>query len=211
MKGRAVSRISVCTDPSRWHGVVIAWLDRRLDRLKKKRKNSGLLELGRRKGSKQPPPGVPFVLKPRFLWELPIYLELAERSVRHANAIVAHFYTATKKRKRIDPRVVEYIDKARDRYCRDPRRNIAKALGLVRSGRGNPGRVPSKRRLTPEGFIEAGQMVMEEIKKGKPENYAVDVVAEQLQVSPRTVRKSAAAEKRAREWRQARRSREFPE
>ncbi len=217
-----MSRISVCTDPSRWHGAVINWLDRRLERVEKTRKKY----LQRTEG--EPPSGPTRELTRQLLRDLDVYLGLAKMPTQHtgdfettpipdavrvqyAGWIVAYFYAAKKNRQPVDSRVVEYIDSARDRYCRDRKRNIAKALGLVRLRRGNPGGVSPKRRLTPDGFVEAGQMVLEKMHKGKSENFAVDAIANLLNVSPRTVRKASAAEKEARKGRPIRHSRQFPE
>ena len=147
----------------------------------------------------------------RFIYEMPIYIKLARRSIQHAWAIVAHFYWA-KARSDVHPLALAYVNGALRRYCRSQRRDIGKALGLVRSRRGNPGRVPSKkRRLTPDGFIEAGQAVLSLINRGKAEHEAVDFVSSNWQVTDRTVRKALAAERLARTWRPPRGNREFPE
>ena len=88
MKGRVVSRISACKDPSRWHGVVIDWLDRQRKRLDKERRKSGLPKLKRCLAKNDPLAGPPPELSRRFIRELPMYLELAlaEHSVQHAGA-----------------------------------------------------------------------------------------------------------------------------
>jgi hypothetical protein len=178
--------------------VVIEWLDRKSKRLDKKRKKDKLPKLRRRSTENDPPPDKlpklkrqPNELSPRFLRDLPIYLKQAEHSVQHAGAVVAHFYVASKEGKRVDPRVIDYIDSARERYCRDPIRNIAKALGLVRRNRGNPGGVSAKRRMTPDAFVEAREMVQQRRGAGFSEKRAVLDIAELFRVSERTIRKAA--------------------
>lgn len=190
-EGSAVSRISACKDPSRWHAVVINWLDRQRERLKEKREKENLPDLERLRGSNEPPPGEPLELRTRFLQELPIYLGRAEHSVPHANALVAYFYVATKKGQRVDSRVVDYIDDARERYCCDPRRNIKKALGLMRSRAGNPSGTSAKRRLSPEeGHIAIGQAVNEitSRRSGRGVRAAIRYVADTEKVSETLVK-----------------------
>jgi hypothetical protein len=195
-----MSRTSPLPDPIRWHDVVMDWLE---ERGKSRRRTAG----------------VPAVLHERFYSEIANCIRLAKSgSVQHATAIAAHFYWATKKQYHAHPLVVEYIDKAREKFNKDPRRSkdqsrrIARALGLVRDRRGNPGRVPTKkRRLTPEGFIDAGQVAANLIDSGKPEKDAVEAVANLLVISERTVRQALAEERAARASRPSRRNREFPE
>ena len=80
--------------------------------------------------------------------------------MRHASAIVAHFYHAKKRGEQVHPDVLKYIARARLRYSSDPKPNIAKALWLVQSRRGNPNEPRrSKRRLIAEGRLELGQEV----------------------------------------------------
>jgi hypothetical protein len=120
-------------------------------------------------------------------------------SVEYARAIVQHFYACKKHNETPDPRTVSFIDEARERYCKDQNKNrrLERALGLV-PARGNPGRVATgKRQLTEEAYIQAGERALEladdktlKSRKMRLEEYAAEVVAQELGVSPRTVRSS---------------------
>ena len=157
----------------RWHEIVLRWLAKRA-RAKKP----------------QPPK--------RFSHELDSYIHHAKKgSTRHALGIVAYFYWADQERTEIDPRVLNFLKAARRRYLRDPRQNIAKALWLVRPRRGNPGGVSAKRRLTPEGHIEAALMVREKRLQGSEKRAIADVAAF-FNVSPRTVRNAVQRKRRER-------------
>jgi hypothetical protein len=82
--------------------------------------------------------------------ETDLYIRLANSgSPRHALAILTYFVWATEKGLPIDRRVRRFLLEGRSRYETDSKRNMAKALRLVGTRRGNPGRVASgKRRLT---------------------------------------------------------------
>lgn len=169
---------SACKDPSLWHGVVLAWMRRR------------------HRGAT-----CPVNFGARFLPNLDTYIALAEsdhaEAWRFASAIVAFFYWRTKAQRSVDPRAVAYIDAALPRYCKDKRRDIGKALLLVkRKNRGNPGRVATgKRRLTPLGFLEVGIEVLAAMANGATRSDALEAAAARWKISTRTAEGALAAAK----------------
>jgi hypothetical protein len=200
-----MSRSSPCKDPSLWHGVVLDWLTKQQKKLAVKREKSDAQRLT---ADRPDLAGTPYVRSARFLRELPLHIERAKNSRESAGAVVAHFYAAMTGQASVDPLVVEYINQARERYCRDKshdrQRAIEKALGLSRGRRGNPGRAAT-RLLTEEAFVEAGQLVMDIIDSGESVAVAIDdVLNKQLdphetgEPSAHTLRRAMATEKRKR-------------
>lgn len=127
----------------------------------------------------------------RFPHDLGTAIRLAQQgSIQHASAVAADWYVSVRDGAMIDPRVAAFIRAANVRYRADPRRDIAKALLLVRPKAGNPGGVSKKRRLTPGGVTEVGLMLIE-LRKGMPEKKAVLTVKEIFGVSERTIRAAA--------------------
>lgn len=77
--------------------------------------------------------------------EVALYRALARKgSPAHAWVMVAYFFVATMggtildNPRIIDARVRRYLERARLRYCKDPKRDIPKALGLGHPGPGKP-------------------------------------------------------------------------
>lgn len=175
-----MSRSSPRKNPGIWYSHVCRWMERRGARISMPRPVS------------------------RFFFELDDRIAAAEaRDGQHSDqaaiSLLNYFYYAHKAGK-IDPRVVQYMERARLRYCKDPK-HIDKALCLTGPGRGNPGRVPSpKRRLSIGEFTAAGQDV-ENIKKRKTESRAVYEVSECFNVSERTVRAAASEVRKERKAR----------
>lgn len=139
----------------------------------------------------------------RFLYELDVYIGGAKNGLTtSAEAIVVYFYWHSKAGKTLDDRVLKYLEAARRRYCKDPKRKIDKALWLVKSRRGNPGVVvPKKRRLTPSAHIEAGMMVLNRQKDGTSYDKAIRDVATELRVSINTIKKDAKEQRQLQELR----------
>ena len=133
----------------------------------------------------------PVVPLERFKHDLNARIALAieEGDTDSAKAIVSYFHWAITAGATVDPRVLEYVKRAGERYAADPRKDIRKALGLVKNRRGNPGRIASgKRRLSPGAFAEMGGAVLKMIEGGKPEHEAVELASSEYQVTERTVR-----------------------
>lgn len=132
---------------------------------------------------------------PPLAREVDLYVRLARKgSPRHVLAILQYFAYVFEKSVPVDSRVRRYLDGARRRHRRDPRRDMAKALRLVRAHRGNPGRIPyGKRAFTEEEFVELGQMVVEKQRMGWTEKAAVLESMEYFGVKERTAREAARA------------------
>jgi len=182
-----VSRSTARRDPSLWHCVVLRWLDRKSNR-------AGL------KPAPPVPPSSRLLLTLRtkagevnFLDDC---IERANRgSVENAREVVGLFRYSVRMNRGVDPRIEIFLEQARQRYSKDPKRNIAKALLLVRTVRGNPGGVSQKRRMTSEAHIEAGQMVLELLDDGMSEKFAVLTVKGIFEASERTIRKDAVEQR----------------
>ena len=106
--------------------------------------------------------------------------------IRHARAVLVYFYRISNANGIVDPRVLAYLEWARSSYNQDPNRNIAKALGLVQSTRGNPGHGRDGR--TDGERAQDAQDVIELQRAGKTEEAAVNEIARRAGVSPRTIR-----------------------
>jgi len=114
-----------------------------------------------------------------------------------ARGIIAYFCVTSRAGHAVDHRVLQFLEEARQRYSKDPRRDIAKALLLVRLGkRGNPGGASGSKKLTPEARTEAAEMVLEKMSKnGLREKRAIGDVADEFGVSTLTIRKAVAEHK----------------
>lgn len=138
----------------------------------------------------------------RILWEIETHVGIASTmltknpdpsATESARRVLVYFYCATRLEHPLSNTVGEFIRQAGERYINDPRKNIRKALLLERSKRGNPGPVVSKkRRLTPEGRVEAVEMFFELRNSGSLEKQAALDVANYWGVSPRTIRSAVA-------------------
>ena len=200
-----------------WHTAVMQWHKRLVKRFRAKRrrleeesKKPGNRLLSKLKVSVRPP----YPLS-RFLRELDSHIARAEYRfseernearkkndspeertakekekgcVKSASCIVL-YYCASRKCD-IDPRVNEFMERARLRYCAAPRRDIKKALLLTKPTRGNPGLVPGKRRRTEALYEEAAAIVDRLRREGKSEKFAVLDAREQLGVHANTIRRA---------------------
>jgi hypothetical protein len=142
--------------------------------------------------------GKTLALPRRFASEIDTYINIAESDdslrYRYAAAVLLHFYEREKSSEVVDPRVLDFLERARTRYYAAPKGNMAKALGMTRSRPGNPGPSAAPRQMTPEAKIEAREEVRtrsgkgKKGKRGKPEGVAVAEVAKIFGVSPRSIR-----------------------
>jgi hypothetical protein len=156
----------------RWHATLSKWLEKRF--------------APSERGANRP--GVPNLS--RFLRDLDaIIAQAADGDVTCAASIVSYWFGCIKDGSTPDPRVMAYIDAAGARYDADAeRRDIKRALLLVRRSEGNPGGVSAKRRATPGLQTEAAMMVQQRIDDlGETANDAVLKVSEELNISSRAV------------------------
>jgi len=130
--------------------------------------------------------------------------------VRSASAVLAYWQWCDSLRgnpPKMDPMIVEYLEQARQRYCRDSRRDIAKALGLVLPTPGAPGVLMRKNKskgsavkATPDALIEA-VLMYEELRRDRDpkkrlHKNAVEAVIEATGISRPVLLKAVAKRRR---------------
>ncbi len=125
----------------------------------------------------------------RLRYDMDSYISQAlNGSTAHANAVVWYYYRSVVDGLSLDPRVLRFLEIAWTRHAKGRNPKIERSLFLIRPRRGNPGGVSSKRRMTPEGKIEAAQMVSRLRANGISEKVAAMEIAELFGVSLRTIR-----------------------
>lgn len=140
------------------------------------------------------PPVLPSPLLRRIHHEFGTYAELAQSgSQRHAEALLAYYYNGAKN----DPRILEYIDGARERYNEDTdreHRGMERAMLLLAPRAGV--RRDQRSVMTEDARIEARELFPRHVAEFTrrygtargAEKYAVSKIAEALRVSERSVR-----------------------
>jgi hypothetical protein len=110
-------------------------------------------------------------------------------SIEHARAIVRHVHLAEKK-KPLDRRIETYLMECRDKYERQPKKNLAAALGLVRESRGNPNLD------TEDLYSRLCEFVQQLQVEGDTEVAAVKAAATAFAKNEQTVRRAVSARKK---------------
>ena len=133
----------------------------------------------------------------RFLFDLDAYVAHAtDGSPRHAATILQYFYCARRDGKDVDSRALAYVLSAECRYKKDPNRNMAKALGFVRTKEGRPAGERVTGTLTPDAKIEIASDVKSEVAEGGKAGRAVKIAAEMFGVTERTIKRVIAEARR---------------
>ena len=183
-----MSKGSALNAPEKWQKIVISWC--------------------RRNGLE----GLSPIPSRRVVHDIEILASIAllGGAQQQAATVLSYICAASVARKPLEPGVLRYLEVTRERYCVDPKRNIGKALGLVRTTPGNPGRTHSaKRRNTSALMSEIGEIVRASTASGQYEKRIVWMLHKQYGLSERTIR-IAAAKVRADRLERSDLSREFP-
>lgn len=185
-----MGRPSACSDSSLWPDAVRDFLARRA----KKNGNEAL----------HPEPDRRLI---RSKYERRIRVLVAQRGDVHspnaASAVLAYWQWSLRQAHQVDPVVLDYLEWARRRYCADPRRDIAKALGLVLPTAGAPGVLMHKNKskgsavkATPDALLEA-VLMYEELRRDRDpkkrlHKNAVEAVIKATGISRPVLLKAAA-------------------
>lgn len=111
------------------------------------------------------------------------YKEKEALRVKSATLIVVYFYCASKAHKEINPQVADFLERARLRYCDDPKRRKDRALNLWRAQKGNPGTFSQTRTMTPDADEEAMLLVKGMTDTKEKELVAVRTAAKFMRIS----------------------------